>query len=536
MGKIKPWKTNWMIILLVLVFPSCKVMLPPGIAKQTWYISDTENIAVKFDSPRKGEYININRAVATPQPFRVRQRRNITSLKLSGRPDISGKISVFHDKLHIASKDATVEFRQYYTRVFPRSPFRYTDEVFEEITSSEVEYGNAPGFYSSKTIEKRDNKSYNQVLFDVAEGVTGNLFRGKIPLEMDIYQPQGDQIKNRPCLVLLHAGAFIAGDKRDELVSKLATDYAKRGYVVASVNYRLGYVFLPGRYSNLERAMYNAVQDVRASLRYLSYNHKELGIDPDMFFLGGHSAGGILSLTTAFMDETEVWPSARGSLIRIQSDLGCLDCSTNELYGPFKIKGVINMWGALDNLNIIKPHNQIPILSIHGDEDRVVPYGYDFPFTNVSSRASAFFSRRIHGSSSILNHTNTLGIDHTLYTFVGWGHEPHFDENHKLIDENYSIIDTQMLSFLNKGVFKPLDRITGPFSISRNDRVPEYRVVPNNYDEYFFRCDGCLIISESPFSARIVWLDGTEQLQLHVAGKGPNAQIATDIIQIHVIP
>jgi acetyl esterase/lipase len=79
----------------------------------------------------------------------------------------------------------------------------------------------------------------------------------------------------------------------------------RRGYVVASVNYRLGYVFLPGRYSNLERAMYNALQDVRASLRYLSHHHQELGIDPDMFFLGGHSAGGILSLTTAFMDETE---------------------------------------------------------------------------------------------------------------------------------------------------------------------------------------------------------------------------------------
>jgi hypothetical protein len=110
MGKIKPRnrKTNWMIILLVLVFPSCKVMLPPGIAHQTWYISDTENIALKFDSSQKGEYIEINRAVATPQPFKVRQRRNITRLKLSGRADISGNISVFHDKLHIASKDGTV--------------------------------------------------------------------------------------------------------------------------------------------------------------------------------------------------------------------------------------------------------------------------------------------------------------------------------------------------------------------------------------------------------------------------------------------
>jgi pimeloyl-ACP methyl ester carboxylesterase len=523
------------IFFFLLVFQSCKVSVPPGISMDTWYISDAQSLAVKFDSPRKGQYITLNRAIANPRPFRVRQSGNITRFRLSDNADIRGRLSVYHDKFYLVTQDDRIEFRQYYTRAFPRPPYRYQDGIFREIEITEVTYGKASGFYSSKTIEKRENKSYNQVLFEVAEGITTNILRREVPLEMDIYQPVEDHITSRPVVVLLHAGAFIAGDKRDELVSTLAADYARRGFVVASVNYRLGYLFLPGRYSNLERAMFSAVQDVRAALRYLSHHHKEFGIDPDIFFLGGHSAGGILSLLTTFMDETEVWSSARGSVIRFQPDLGCLDCSTNDLYGPFSIKGLINMWGALDNVDIIKPHNQTPILSIHGDDDKVVPYGHDYPFTNVSARVSAFFSRRIHGSESILNHTSRMGIDHTLYTFEGLGHEPHFDADHKLIPENYEIINTQILSFLNNLIIQPLDRIKGPFTLSQFDFVPEYRIIPDNYNEYFFQCDDCLIIAETPISARIVWLDGNENYELRVAGTGKQGQIAADTIQVNIV-
>ncbi len=353
---------------------------------------------------------------------------------------------------------------------------------------------------------------------------------------MDIYKPTDDIFTRRPIVVLLHAGAFVAGDKRDELVSKLATDLAMRGFVVASVNYRLGYLFIPGVYSNLERAMYSAVQDVRASLRFLSHHSSEYGIDPNMFFLGGNSAGGILSLTTAYMDETEVWPSARGSLLRLQADLGCLDCSANNLHGPFTIMGVINMWGAVDNLNIIRLHNQIPVLSIHGDQDKVVPYGYDFPFTNVSPRASAFFSRKIYGSASILNHTRALGLDHTLFTFRGLGHEPHFDDDHNLIDENYRIINHEITTFINHRIFKPMDRIKGPLAINQRDAVTEYRTDALNYPEYFFKCDNCIIIRETGNSARIVWLDGYETYQLKVAAVGPNGQVVTDTLKINPLP
>ncbi len=531
---------NLLLILIVLsplfFFPSCKITAPTGIATDTWYISDAKNIAVRFEADGRGEYVALNRAVASPEDLRHRQSRNRSTLRLSGRPNMQGNMSVYHDRFYLTTDNERIEFRQYYTRAFPRGPFRYADEVFSQTEMREEQYGSAPGFYSSKSIEKRENKSYNQVLFDVAEGITTNILRRDVPLHLDIFQPQGDYQRYRPVIVLLHAGAFIAGDKRDELVSKLAEDYAKRGFVVASVNYRLGYIFLPGRYSNLERAMYSAIQDVRAALRYLSHHHERLRIDPDLVFLGGHSAGGILSMKTTFMDESEVWASARGSILRMQSDLGCLDCSTNVLYGPFNIKGVINMWGALDDVNIIKRHNQVPILSIHGDADLVVPYGYSLPFTNVSARASAFFSRRIHGSASILSHTRSLGIDHTLYTFEGLGHEPHFDEEHELIPENYTIIHDLILDFVNNLIIPPMDRFRGPLAITPFDPAPEYHFETSNYETYYFQCDDCIIVNETGNFARVVWLSGEEEYQLRISGTGPNGQVINDTLDVKLAP
>lgn len=524
-----------LFILSLFFLQSCKVPVSTGIATDTWYICDELNIALKFETPAKGIYISTQKALATPRVFRLKHSRTSSQFIFTGRSKLQGSLSLVHDRFYVLTKNSKIEFRQYVTAAFPKAPYRYKDEVFSEITVNEIVYGKAPGYYSSKTIEKRENKTYTQVIFDVAEGIGSNIIKREIPLQMDIYQPIGDNISQRPLIVLLHAGAFIAGDKRDELISRLAENYAKRGYVVASVNYRLGYIFAPGRYSNLERAMYSAVQDVRAAIRFLSYHQTEYRIDPNLVFIGGNSAGGFLSLFTAFMDDTEVWQSVGGSIIRMQSDLGCLDCSTNNLYGPFGIRGVINMWGAVDDLKIIKKQDQIPILSIHGDNDKVVPYGYNYPFTNVNAKASAFFSRRIHGSASILEHTGLLGIDHTLYTFEGLGHEPHFNHDHMLIEENYEIIQNLVLSFVNNLVITTTERLWGPAKVSGNDLVAEYWIEQGKYKAHTFECDDCLIVRQTPNSARVVWLAGSDGFQLRVAGVGPHGQVFVDTLRVEPI-
>ena len=55
----------------------------------------------------------------------------------------------------------------------------------------------------------------------------------------DIYTPTGDTQTSRPAMIWVHGGAFAAGDKAKAPYPKLANEFAQRGYVALSINYRL---------------------------------------------------------------------------------------------------------------------------------------------------------------------------------------------------------------------------------------------------------------------------------------------------------
>lgn len=264
---------------------------------------------------------------------------------------------------------------------------------------------------------------------------------------MDIYRPKGDTLRERPLLLLIHGGAFIVGDKRDSFQKKLAIHYAKLGYVVASINYRLGYLFIPGAYSNLERCIYRAVQDSRAAIRWLVKNKKKYGIDPDRIFVAGNSAGGFIALKTAFMAESETYQSVEGNLLMLQEDLGCLDCSGNSIKEKFRLRGVISMWGALTDIELMDEFEKVPLLLIHGDSDKIVPYRYDYPFRNVGEEYASFFVQKVFGSDTIYSKAVSMGFPATLISIPDGSHEPQIDDNNKYTPE-LKIILAAIDSFL----------------------------------------------------------------------------------------
>ena len=69
------------------------------------------------------------------------------------------------------------------------------------------------------------------------------------PLVCDIYEPAEDTETDRPLLIYIHTGNFLpqylngsaVGTKSDSVAVELCTRYAKMGYVVASIDYRLGW-------------------------------------------------------------------------------------------------------------------------------------------------------------------------------------------------------------------------------------------------------------------------------------------------------
>ena len=136
-------------------------------------------------------------------------------------------------------------------------------------------------------------------------------------LQMDIYTPEGDLCTNRPVLIFAHGGTFIFGNKNNSTVVNLCESFAKRGYVTASINYRLagdivGFIQQFTFYTDTESAyevVLNAVMDGKAAIRYfrknVAENNNTYGIDVNQIWGGGNSAGGVLFLHAGHVQSKE---------------------------------------------------------------------------------------------------------------------------------------------------------------------------------------------------------------------------------------
>ena len=110
------------------------------------------------------------------------------------------------------------------------------------------------------------------------------------PVPVRIYTP-GPDGADRPCLVLLHCGAFLMGDLDMTEADRTARQVCERaGAVVVSVDYRLcvGGVRYPVPHD-----------DAVAAVRWVRDNARSLGVDAGRISLGGASAGGNLATGSA---------------------------------------------------------------------------------------------------------------------------------------------------------------------------------------------------------------------------------------------
>ena len=236
-------------------------------------------------------------------------------------------------------------------------------------------------------------------------------------LTMDVYQPTGDVETNRPLIIWAHGGSFIGGSKTDGDVVALSQRFAKKGYVCASINYRLG--LTPFDSTGAVKAVLRAVQDMKASIRYF-YKDKlttdTYKIDTNNIFIGGSSAGAITALHTAYLDKScEVNAYINPSTL---VSLGGMDgYSGNQCYSS-KVKGVINLCGALGKYGWLEA-GDIPFCSMHGTIDGTVKYnrGYAAPL--------GIQLILLDGSRMLKEQANALGINNPFYTWYGKDHVPY---------------------------------------------------------------------------------------------------------------
>jgi acetyl esterase/lipase len=131
-------------------------------------------------------------------------------------------------------------------------------------------------------------------------------------LVMDIYKPTGDTFTLRPAVILAHSGGFLLGNKNADDMKALCDTLARKGYVTASIDYRMGFNLVGNTELHSTRAVYRGLQDGRTAVRFLRANAALYGIDPTKIYFVGSSSGSFIGLHSIYMDEASEIPTQAG--------------------------------------------------------------------------------------------------------------------------------------------------------------------------------------------------------------------------------
>ena len=145
----------------------------------------------------------------------------------------------------------------------------------------------------------------------------------------------------------------------------MSNDFASRGYVTVSINYRLfGDNPPPAKetpFSDLDErydTFVAGVEDAFHAVKWMKDNAASYGIDPERIVLGGHSAGGFLSLATGMFDATDV------------STFSDMDLDVSQL----EVAAVLDGAGSLMGTEYTIDANDPPTFVLHSEDDSTVVY------------------------------------------------------------------------------------------------------------------------------------------------------------------
>ena len=270
------------------------------------------------------------------------------------------------------------------------SQTRYVDPVFDSISSKTFTY----------TIKDKDT------------------------LKLDLYEPINDTIRNRPLFVILYGGGFTKGQRNDSSLVYFAENITKKGFVVASIDYRLvKNKPINCSYPSNDKLMAfsNAAEDLLDALKYLVDNKNIFLIDDSKIVLFGVSAGAETALNIVYNRDFVI--------------------TNTELYKNIKPAAVISLSGSVLKSELITKDNSIPSVLYHGVDDKVVPYNTS---SHQSCQPTAPGFLLLSGSKIISEKLEINKTSFLLYSYLNKGH----DIFNLPIDDFY-----QAFVFVNKTVF-----------------------------------------------------------------------------------
>ena len=251
--------------------------------------------------------------------------------------------------------------------------------------------------------------------------------------KMDIYTANGDTVTNRPVILYMHGGSFLGGNKSEIDCVDFCENFAKKGYVTASANYRLA--LDPQSFALYQEEQYTTVlkvvSDIKGAIRYFRksiVNGNPYGIDGNAIFIGGYSAGAVAAIHSSYIDAISDLPISITyiDLLTGQSvdfnpqDLvstigGNLEGDAGNYGFSSEVSGVVSFAGGINDINWIDISDE-PIVSCQGDADQIVNYNCG-PGLNIPTVFTLCGAAEIHPKANI------EGLTNDYLVFSGEGHE-----------------------------------------------------------------------------------------------------------------
>lgn len=516
--------------------------------KVYWYEEDCIASPVQFSSNLKKDGKGVVRMEGKELPFTVKQKNG----SLSGDITTDGGAHSF--TLTLAEQSDTGVFHA-----------QYKQPQYEVVKESDRVYAKKVRGYWAIYPESRDD-----FLSIYVRKIKDMILSEKLDLGMDIYYPKGDDEQEfRPLLLLIHGGAFYNGSKISKGYPEMARYFASRGYVVASINYRMGFWPLS---NSVDRAGYRAVQDANAAVRYLIHHADEFRIDTSKIFVAGSSAGAITALNLAFMQEENRPEASLGkapdfvqtitrfigldnllSKLGLDYDMGSINSVNSEINHPFHIKAVVNMWGAVHDLSMLNNSRETAILSFHGDADNIVPYDCDYPFRDIidvddlldelpnwvaniikeqlmegkSINEIAF--RKMYGSHAVSQKADALGIRNVLHTAQNAGHSLHVKDDGSLSDYFWKVILPETKDFLCESIVGECVKLSASSEAGRYELNGISHV-----KELYWKIDGGVVVNKTDNYADVRFFSDAEEHYVRVSGVYDNGVEFCERIKIKV--
>ena len=264
-------------------------------------------------------------------------------------------------------------------------------------------------------------------------------------LFMDVFEPLNDSETPRPLIILAFGGSFITGERSD--MNQIAIDYAMRGYVAATIDYRIYDKLAILDSAKLLDVVVKGVGDMKASVRYFKEDFTENGntfnIDTNYIFVGGASSGAILANHVGLVGANDNVPEYFQSVIDVNGGWEG-NSSENTSYSS-SVTGVISFSGAIKDVAWID-ENDVPVFAAHDYQDPVVPYERGLSVLDFGSLQVPLMY--ISGGKSIIDALKEKNVYSELVTVETAEHVSYLTGTS--VDSHWNLICTKSAAFIEE--------------------------------------------------------------------------------------